>query len=619
MQFELVSVSPRHSVNQSAIEPAQSDSAPPIVVLAVADAGEALLDVAIACEDVDDWTGHRLIGRGATDEICLSGDLSATGKGQASAAVRLKGDNLAAMAAALGTVAWSVVAPSGKTAACAGSPTFLAILPADLALLFPRGIPNAVLGDLFDAVRDENGTAQRLTTATIVDLAKQVFGQNPPRYDRDHGASSYITRNNGWDDITFHQKRYDDARANTKALINCHDCAAYLQVLLRVAKYAVRYCYIAPFGYLRKTPLIGRGLCNNPFVTYDSALVLPDTSINRTAFGNHGFCEVTVGTKKTIADACAGPHIGTEDRAAYVDAATDDKMPVPPFTNRGTVEDITDYYGVTKIDSLVSLWLSGMQTMESTTSRPVIATARSKQAEAFAAAIGHTAGGDAFEDAPVAILDPARELAEAGFALAFTDTAIGYPECNRYYRFEQGEVNLTLTIHVSSIGPARAHERFLDLGADYQSVEPPYVSGPPGLGAASAMLTGADSSRLFWIEGNTVFDLRADAPIDLVPLAERLHGAVISVAEAEPPSVGLAAPDDAHAGEELLVAVDTPQGSLVDFALGEPGLAFAGEGAGELRFKALASGLVRLAVTAADPQTLLASQQIITIEIAPRH
>ena len=46
-------------------------------------------------------------------------------------------------------------------------------------------------------------------------------------------------------------------------------------------------------------------------------------STNRSAFGNHMFCEFTA----KIHDACAGPVVGTVDRKGYVAATIDDVMP----------------------------------------------------------------------------------------------------------------------------------------------------------------------------------------------------------------------------------------------------------------------------------------------------
>jgi len=89
-----------------------------------------------------------------------------------------------------------------------------------------------------------------------------------------------------------------------------------------------------PFGFIRKTKLIeppeARD-CNNPF--YMSPAVTGGRCVGvgcnsdlcrptRSAFGNHAF--VRLGT--AIFDACAGPHLGTENLATYITNAIDGSL-----------------------------------------------------------------------------------------------------------------------------------------------------------------------------------------------------------------------------------------------------------------------------------------------------
>ena len=80
------------------------------------------------------------------------------------------------------------------------------------------------------------------------------------------------------------------------------------------------WIYLEPFGYINETNLIGLPNCNNPFyaLTGDPAFVSVDDP-RRTAFGNHAFCEYNSG----ILDACAGPHLGDENRNAYLATSID--------------------------------------------------------------------------------------------------------------------------------------------------------------------------------------------------------------------------------------------------------------------------------------------------------
>jgi hypothetical protein len=110
------------------------------------------------------------------------------------------------------------------------------------------------------------------------------------------------------------------------------------------------WLFLAPFGYMKKTDLIGIGQCNNPFYPMTSTTpVVGANDPRRTGFGNHAFCEVS----SKICDACAGPHAGTETRAQYVDAAIEKTTDTTLYASKGgrpgTVADIATKGGVSDV------------------------------------------------------------------------------------------------------------------------------------------------------------------------------------------------------------------------------------------------------------------------------
>jgi hypothetical protein len=192
-----------------------------------------------------------------------------------------------------------------------------------------------------------------LTGNSVASLVNMVFGYNPPRYDAVVGRAYYVDISNR-NSITLHLDNWVDAKTDPNALCNCYDLATVSQYYINLygdPRLQTNWAYMNPFGYLRQTNLVGRGQCNNPFYSnsnYSPKMIVSRTDPKRSAFGNHAFC--VVGFPVVVADACAGPHLGTEATANYVAAATDDVFPQPPSVPRGTVGDITYWLGVGSVD-----------------------------------------------------------------------------------------------------------------------------------------------------------------------------------------------------------------------------------------------------------------------------
>lgn len=133
--------------------------------------------------------------------------------------------------------------------------------------------------------------------------------------------------------------------------VNCYDQAYAVIVYNGALGVTVGGLFLDPFGYLKKTQLVGRGTCNNPFPKYKFADVESDYDIDmledgfsklkppreedflyideksrfRVGFGNHMFCEY----RGKIYDACAGPALGENTRLGYMLESIDTNTPGP--------------------------------------------------------------------------------------------------------------------------------------------------------------------------------------------------------------------------------------------------------------------------------------------------
>lgn len=162
------------------------------------------------------------------------------------------------------------------------------------------------------------------------------------KYDTSRGAPRYGVGNLGG---LFELGNYM-TRASERC--NCYDQAAAVQALSLAVGATVGWRYLAPFGYIKPTNLVGFGQCNNPFFGLDeSQKMIDEDSPDRTAFGNHAFADVTGGN---ILDACAGPHTGSETPDQYVTASIDDKASLYPTGYRpGNASDIIPGVGATGV------------------------------------------------------------------------------------------------------------------------------------------------------------------------------------------------------------------------------------------------------------------------------
>lgn len=492
----------------------------------------------------------------------------------------------------------------------------LFLLPPEADMTFaPRGVPLEILRDLTAfAAGPTVGLSPALPWAESVN---RVFQGNPPRYDIFQGAPHYTTNTLNMDRLTFHQRRYLAARSDPRSLINCYDAAAYLQVLLRAGGYKPRYLFMKPFGYLRRTNLIGRGPTNNPFTKGTAPAVTRTDDPNRTSFGNHAFCAVrTANDQVYVIDACAGPHPG-ESAQSYVDTAVDDQVPDRPRTPRGRLNDIDDFDGVTNISNLASPGAEMSAFIMPETTRDPFKDDR----DAFIAAVAYTPEARFVDVLPLSVPEATDCPALAGMSLLYRDTALGYPESNREWRFVGHEASVTIGLfaHHSSEG---AHERFLLLGSVHHADEPIYVKGLAGLGDVSAQSFHSEQQVLLWVDGNLVIRLEVNGTgVEALDIARWLEARMRIASDAQhlspPPPLKLtarAARPSVRIGDEIRVDIEAPADAEIDFVLaGEAD--YLGRSEQSLRFRARKEGTLAISVIAADPRTLIADQTTETIRV----
>ena len=536
--------------------------------------------------------------------------------------VDLTGDRAFQAATFVGPATWTIRHPDHREAVWSqviNMEIYILAGPPDPVSL-ARGLPLEWLRENASAFfrQQPPHDRSRFLAASIAQLAEQVFSQNPPRYDVWHGRSSFISLGpGGWNDITFHNRRYQAARTNPASICNCYDAASYLQVLLNHAGYKAQYCYMEPFGYLEQTPLIGRGQCNNPFYAQrGDPPVLPDTDQRRTAFGNHAFCGVTSGGRQVIADACAGPHRGTESITQYVASATDATTPRRPRVPRGTATNVRYYRGVTSIDARVPLDAAdGALLVED--SEPL-----ASQIAEFQRALEITLPPvrRSVDLAAVRWPDPLTYPELNRWRKILDDISAGYPEASRQWVLVNDAGSVQITIYVSHAAPEHAFRRFLLLGAVHQADVSPFERGPASLGEVSAQALSPGRAVYIWTRGSAAFEVSATyADVDVSALAHWLdHFSRESVAAVRRSLRQLSLSNAmVRVGETVTVHVDCEPGSELDIAVENDALMLVEKSANEFVFLTRRSSDTKVAVVAVDPRTLVAEHAHTTIHILP--
>lgn len=206
---------------------------------------------------------------------------------------------------------------------------------------------------------------QKEVMSRVVNLC---FGGMGLRYDSYGGASYYVY---GWRGGGFDLQSYLD---KVHPLCNCYDQAGAVQTLLGALGINVTFTNLHPFGFLKKTNLVGRGEINNPFFysgrrhgLYSG--ILPSNDENRGDFGEHGFCTWDNGEERVVLDACAGPFLGNHSIQEYLELTVDgltDLYRTQKNNRPGTISDIKFHPGITDVHSLPNVGYVGDETENKT-------------------------------------------------------------------------------------------------------------------------------------------------------------------------------------------------------------------------------------------------------------
>lgn len=147
-------------------------------------------------------------------------------------------------------------------------------------------------------------------------VTRHLFSNMGFTYDTVEGASNFL-QSSAIPPIASDKFALSDyIRGNVQ--VNCYDQAYGVMTLATCLGIAAESHYTEPFGYIKKTNLVGiSDLCNNPFFTNEGNCqdkVCEDTTHTRSSFGRHMY----VLYEGRAFDACAGPQLGAHDKESYL-------------------------------------------------------------------------------------------------------------------------------------------------------------------------------------------------------------------------------------------------------------------------------------------------------------
>ena len=143
-----------------------------------------------------------------------------------------------------------------------------------------------------------------------------LFTSNRLTYDSTNGKARFISGS------SFDLTRYI-SNSGANRLVNCFDQAHALAFLGASLGVDSTISVMDPFGYLNPVPIVGIGVCNNPFFSSPKATVktqhCDEDDSDREYFIRHCF----VVRNGFVFDACAGPETGANTLASYVASVVD--------------------------------------------------------------------------------------------------------------------------------------------------------------------------------------------------------------------------------------------------------------------------------------------------------
>ncbi|KAL7626982.1 hypothetical protein AAE478_003757 [Parahypoxylon ruwenzoriense] len=243
---------------------------------------------------------------------------------------------------------------------------------------FWNGLPIGFLRSVFSrssahtrVKRDDEDNLMFTNSDWYKAMTEDVFGAYSKRYDTCNGASAFNMT--VWGGI-FAEAYYraaapgSDDDGTLYRTVNCFDQAGMLELCCSLDVSNIHFTswlLQQPFGYIKTTKLVGIGNgndglidVNNPFFGTDqSRALVGNNDAGRTRFHCHvyvGYSKPFDRTNDAIYDACAKPHTGNENAAAYLAASRQDETETELYatnnTYPGRVDTIQEGNGVTGID-----------------------------------------------------------------------------------------------------------------------------------------------------------------------------------------------------------------------------------------------------------------------------
>lgn len=175
------------------------------------------------------------------------------------------------------------------------------------------------------------------TNEALAAVTSNLFYNCGLKYDVKDGRAACLARAGTFDLTKYIMRCPGDP-------VNCFDQAHAVFLLGNLLGADVHVKRIMPFGYLKRTQLVGRGYTNNPFygnVSYDPQACCDRNAVGRSSFYQHFFAM----SGEWVFDSCAGPALGTTGLAEYLQAAIDSERS-PAGSRPGTTADVVDYVDV---------------------------------------------------------------------------------------------------------------------------------------------------------------------------------------------------------------------------------------------------------------------------------
>jgi hypothetical protein len=423
------------------------------------------------------------------------------------------------------------------------------------ALLYRKGVPVNVLDQMskiFTAtapiVSNQKVGAPMVDVDVIVAAAHDY---TPPNYDTVRGAPYFGIYDNR-NAITFHLTAYTHAHDNSPdSILNCYDCAAFLQILLSHYTHASHYCYMNPFGYMSLTDLIGRGQCNNPF--YDgngTTAVIASAAPNRTGFGNHAFLRLDADNH--IVDSCSGPHIGNEDIDDYILAAVDTNHVMPARYATGTSASVGYYTGVTTVDII----------------RPVLSNAYEQKVTEGIFNIEHLGSNDANSRKVMINISSLESIMnKAGWKTSYKETVGGQQECLQMLFFEKNNHLFYMRVFAAESNQY-AINRLFDLAFNTESEEH-HLTKVKGSSYHQHVESNHEGKQLVIIQHyNLVFHIyTSDGKVNLTDLTKVFADSINNslVPSNIPNDVKVEIRHDKATGQHHVNLLDAMEGDVLEF------------------------------------------------------